>query len=105
MAAPRGRAECDITDDRAVRALLDQLRRTCMFNAAAYTDVDGAETEPEPAFAANAEGPEVLARAAAGGRRAGALLDRLRLRRRARAPYDECVPPAPLGLRAVQAGG
>jgi len=59
------RSDCDIRDEQAVRALLERTRPTTVFNAAAYTDVDRAEREPDLAFAVNAYGAEVLARAAA----------------------------------------
>lgn len=65
LAAGLGRAECDIRDGAALRALFDRLRPTAVFNAAAYTDVDRAETEPEIAMAVNGQGAETVARAAA----------------------------------------
>ncbi len=55
------RAELDITDTAAVAARLDAWRPAVVLNAAAYTNVDGAETEPVAAIAANAVGPAVLA--------------------------------------------
>jgi dTDP-4-dehydrorhamnose reductase len=55
------RAELDITEasqvDRAVSGV------DVVVNAAAWTDVDGAETRPLDAMAANGHGPAVLARA------------------------------------------
>jgi dTDP-4-dehydrorhamnose reductase len=62
VAAPR--AACDIRDAAAVRALLERTRPAVVFNAAAYTNVDRAEVEPELARAVNAAGPETVARAA-----------------------------------------
>jgi dTDP-4-dehydrorhamnose reductase len=58
-----GRAECPITDGERVRAVLRQTNPDVLFNAAAFTDVDAAEDRPDEAFAANAIGPELLARA------------------------------------------
>ena len=55
------RAELDLTDVLAVRRVLIALKPTVIINAAAYTAVDRAETEPEAAFALNAEAPGVLA--------------------------------------------
>jgi dTDP-4-dehydrorhamnose reductase len=54
-------ADLDICDRRQVEAALDQARPDLLLNAAAYTDVDGAETDPEAAFAGNAHGPGILA--------------------------------------------
>lgn len=58
-----GRAELDITDPDAVRAVLNP--GDTVLNCAAYTAVDRAETEVEAAFAINATGPAVLAAACA----------------------------------------
>ncbi|MEV6322751.1 dTDP-4-dehydrorhamnose reductase [Nocardia sp. NPDC051787] len=58
-----GRAELDITDPAAVRAVLTP--GDVVLNCAAYTAVDRAETETEAAYAGNATGPAVLAEACA----------------------------------------
>ncbi|HVZ74453.1 MAG TPA: dTDP-4-dehydrorhamnose reductase [Polyangia bacterium] len=66
VAAAAGRAECDIRDEGAVRALLaDALggRAGVVFNAAAFTDVERSEGEGDLAFAVNAEAVGGLARA------------------------------------------
>jgi dTDP-4-dehydrorhamnose reductase len=61
--------ELDITDARAVDTLLDELGEAStldgIVNCAAWTDVDGAEAQPDAARAVNADGAGVLARAAA----------------------------------------
>ena len=57
--------ELDITDANAVEAFLREHRPEAILNCAAWTDVDGAETHREPAYAVNAEGAGNLARAAA----------------------------------------
>ena len=62
--------ELDITDVAAVDALVGRLQEEPaslhgIINCAAWTDVDGAESKREQAAAVNAEGPSVLARAAA----------------------------------------
>jgi dTDP-4-dehydrorhamnose reductase len=61
--------ELDITDAPAVESLLDGLGEGGLLdgvvNCAAWTDVDGAEAQPEAARAVNADGAGVLARAAA----------------------------------------
>jgi dTDP-4-dehydrorhamnose reductase len=59
------RAACDICDHRAVaRALADE-DISIVINCAAYTAVDHAESEPERAYAVNADGAANVARAAA----------------------------------------
>ena len=59
------RAALDLTDDAAVRATIGRLRPDAIVNAAAYTNVDGAEDDPTTALAVNAFGVRSLARAAA----------------------------------------
>jgi dTDP-4-dehydrorhamnose reductase len=61
--------ELDITDAPAVAAMLDRLdadpgRLDAIVNCAAWTDVDGAESKREQAYAVNVTGPQVLAGAA-----------------------------------------
>jgi len=58
-----GRDELDVTD--AERVMTAVAGHDVVFNAAGYTDVDGAETHEREAFAVNATGVENLARAAA----------------------------------------
>jgi dTDP-4-dehydrorhamnose reductase len=58
------RAELDVTDPAGVRATLEALRPTAVVNCAAWTDVDGAESQPEQASAINGVGAGNLARAA-----------------------------------------
>lgn len=57
--APCERA--DFNQPEQLTALLDKVKPTQVINAAAYTAVDTAETEPEAAFRANAEAPGVIA--------------------------------------------
>jgi dTDP-4-dehydrorhamnose reductase len=59
----RERSELDITDAAAVERAMATLRPDLIVNAAAYTDVDRAEDEPERAFAVNRDGPRHLAAA------------------------------------------
>ena len=60
------RAEVDLTDPAAlVRAVETAGKIDLVFNAAAYTAVDKAESEPDLAYAVNARGPEALAKACA----------------------------------------
>lgn len=51
----------DIADVEDVRRTVDQTRPDAVINCAAWTDVDGCESDVERAFAANARGPENLA--------------------------------------------
>lgn len=63
-ALPDGSAclTADFSDPESVVALLDTARPTRVINAAAYTAVDKAESEPAAAQAANAETPGAIAR-------------------------------------------
>jgi dTDP-4-dehydrorhamnose reductase len=55
----------DIRDWPAVEAAVAEIRPAGVINAAAYTDVDGCETNPKLAFDVNAVGAGYIARAAA----------------------------------------
>lgn len=55
------RKELDIVDASAVERALEQNEPDLVVNAAAYTNVDGCETEPELAYRVNALGPRNLA--------------------------------------------
>lgn len=59
------RAELDITDERAVSARIEKGGFDVVVNAAAYTAVDKAESEPDRAYAVNRDGPAHLAAACA----------------------------------------
>jgi dTDP-4-dehydrorhamnose reductase len=93
--------DCNILDERHVRALLANARPDVAFNAAAFTDVDGAEGNADEAFRANAIGPEVLARACHHFRTrfvhysTDFVFDGEQER-----PYDEFDPPSPQGVYA-----
>lgn len=54
-------AEADITDKAAIQQFFERHRPDFCINAAAYTAVDKAESEPEKAYAVNATGPKHLA--------------------------------------------
>lgn len=109
------RRQLDLTDAAAIRQCMQQLRPQLIINAAAYTAVDRAESEPHLAQAINGIAPGVLAEEA--GRLGGALIhfstdyvfDGSLPR-----PYVEIDEPNPLGVygkskwlgeRAVQATG
>lgn len=91
--------EINLTDAEALRYLVRQSRARVIINAAAYTAVDKAETEPELAQAINGDAPGILADAA---REQGALLvhystDYVFDGRQTR-PYVETDDPNPAGV-------
>ncbi|HVF03310.1 MAG TPA: dTDP-4-dehydrorhamnose reductase [Frankiaceae bacterium] len=98
------RAGLDVTDGAAVRAAVgdwalatrDLPGRPVIFNAAAWTDVDGAETDEDGAYAANAAAPAHLALAAEsiGARLVHVSTDYV-FPGDATEPYDVDAPTAP----------
>jgi dTDP-4-dehydrorhamnose reductase len=111
----RGREQLDLALPDQIRQQVRELRPELIINAAAYTAVDQAESEPELAFAINAVAPGVLAEEAAA---LGAPLihystDYVYDGSKS-APYIESDPTNPLGVygqsklageRALQAVG
>ncbi|HEY0970503.1 MAG TPA: dTDP-4-dehydrorhamnose reductase [Gemmatimonadales bacterium] len=93
------RADVDLTDEARLRHLIRETRPAAIVNAAAYTAVDRAESEPDLAFAVNARAPEVLAEEAA---RLGVPLVHYStdyvFDGTKGAPYVETDPVAPLGV-------
>ncbi|MEV4513734.1 dTDP-4-dehydrorhamnose reductase [Dactylosporangium sp. NPDC049525] len=89
------RADLDITDPHAVHALVNG--HDVVFNAAAWTDVDGAETAYESALAVNGAGVTVLAKAcrAYGARLVHVSTDYV-FDGAGTSPYPEDAPTAPL---------
>jgi len=65
------RSQLDLAEPEALRAAVRAIAPTVIVNAAAYTAVDKAETEPDIATAINATAPAILAEEA---KRLGALL-------------------------------
>ncbi len=57
--------EVDVAGGPSLGAFLDAVRPAAVVNAAAYTDVDGAEGHREEAFRVNARGAEAVAKACA----------------------------------------
>jgi dTDP-4-dehydrorhamnose reductase len=55
------RNELNLENSDAIRAFIEKIKPDMIINAAAYTDVDKAETEIELARKVNAEAPKVLA--------------------------------------------
>lgn len=93
------RDTCDLTRPEEVRATVREAAPRIIINVAAHTAVDQAESEPELAFALNADGPRLLAEEA---RRCGAALIHYStdyvFDGRKREPYVESDPANPLGV-------
>jgi len=91
--------EIDITDPLSVRRVLTTLRPSVVINAAAYTDVDGCESNRETAMAVNGEGVAHLAMTT---REIGALLVQVStdyvFDGTKGAPYGEEDPCSPLSI-------
>jgi dTDP-4-dehydrorhamnose reductase len=100
-------AALDIGDHHAVRQTVEPLRPDAVVNLAAFTQVDGNETDPARAARDNAIGPQNLALAA---RACGAALLHVStdyvFDGHKGAPYDELDLPAPISVygRAKLAG-
>jgi len=62
VSAP-ARATADLADPDSVRRTIGALRPDLVLNAAGWTDVDGAEGDPDGARRANSDGPGALAEA------------------------------------------
>jgi dTDP-4-dehydrorhamnose reductase len=96
-----GRGDCDIADPERVLTAVEAASPDVVFNAAAYTNVDRAEDEPDAAFTANAVGPENVARAVA---RIGAKLVHYStdfvFDGEQERPYDEFDVTSPQGVYA-----
>ena len=64
-------SELDITKPLSVNQMVDLIKPGVIINAAAWTDVDGAESNESTAYSVNALGPQNIAKAAS---KVGALL-------------------------------
>ena len=92
-------AELDVGDPEAVRRQLAVARPDAIINAAAYTAVDKAESEPEMARRINSEAPGYLATAAReGGMRLVHLSTDFVFDGRAASPYPPDAPTNPLSV-------
>ena len=93
------RAELDVTDEAATRQAIAAARPYAIVNCAAYTDVDGAESDRHGAEAVNARGAGNVAAAAAD---VGAFVVHLStdyvFDGFKREPWVESDPVAPLGV-------
>lgn len=110
-----GREEMDLAKPQSIRDAVRRIQPDLIVNAAAYTAVDQAESEPELAMAVNGAAPGILAEEA---RRLGAALvhystDYVFDGTKSGA-YDESDPPAPPniygktkleGEKAIEAAG
>lgn len=94
-----GRETLDLTDHARIADLIAQVAPSAVINAAAYTAVDRAESEPDSAFALNRDAPAAMAAACAARGLPfvhfstdyvfDGTLDR---------PYVETDPPGPTGV-------
>jgi dTDP-4-dehydrorhamnose reductase len=98
-AVAAGRERMDVCDPRSVEAVAGELKPQLVINAAAYTAVDRAESEPDAAFAINAGGAANLARVAGdlGARLIHLSTDFVFAGIKAR-PYQPEDPTGPLGV-------
>jgi dTDP-4-dehydrorhamnose reductase len=94
-----GRPELDLSDLDSVRSTVRALRPSVLINAAAYTAVDQAESEPEAANRINADAPAVMAEEA---KKLGALFISYStdyvFDGEKNSPYQETDEPAPLNI-------
>lgn len=88
-------AALDITDSAAIAAKVAQVAPALIINAAAYTAVDKAESEPERAFAVNRDG---VANLAATGVKLVHISTDFVFDGAASSPYDVNAPTNPLGV-------
>ncbi len=93
------RTNLDLAKPDQIAAAVSSVKPDIIVNAAAYTAVDKAESEPETAFAVNAIAPGLLAE---GAKRAGALLIHYStdyvFDGTKEMPYVEKDPPNPLNV-------
>lgn len=96
-----GRRDLDLSDGRAVRAIVARVSPDIIVNCAAYTDVDGAESAARQAFTVNGLATGTLARAA---QDVGATLVHYStdfvFDGTADTPYAETDPPEPKSIYA-----
>jgi dTDP-4-dehydrorhamnose reductase len=93
------RRELDLAHPDSIRRVLRELRPQLIVNAAAYTAVDAAESDPSSAFAVNAEAPALLGEEA---KRLNAFLVHYStdyvFDGAKRSPYTETDPTNPLNV-------
>jgi dTDP-4-dehydrorhamnose reductase len=100
------RAELDLASAASIRAWLADRKVDAIVNSGAYTAVDKAESEPDVAFAINAEAPAILAEIAA---KRGIPIVQLStdyvFDGEKDGPYVESDPVAPLNVYGVSKAG
>ncbi|MEW5767616.1 MAG: dTDP-4-dehydrorhamnose reductase [bacterium] len=100
-ALPFGRVDLDVTDFEATGRKIKAARPEVIIHAAAYTDVDGAETNPEQAYQINALGTQNVVLAA---QKIKALVVYIStdyvFDGQKKSPYHEFDPPNPQGVYA-----
>lgn len=101
---------CDITDLQNLQNVLSKTGPDLVINCAAYTKVDLAESEPDQAWAVNAQGVQNLVQATGGDTRSGTGRDTHLLHistdfvfsgvfpDKVTMPYVTSAPPTPLGV-------
>lgn len=88
----------DISDARQVERHVGDFEPELIINAAAYTQVDQAESDVDRAFAVNAEGPRRLAKAADAGTRLLHVSTDFVFDGQGSTPYSPDAQAAPLGV-------
>jgi dTDP-4-dehydrorhamnose reductase len=92
-------AETDIRREGDVAAAIDTARPDAIVNCAAFTNVDGAEAQPEEAHQLNAVAPGIIARLAAGaGLRFVHISTDYVFDGQACVPYEPSASTGPLGV-------
>ena len=96
------RAELDVTDEAAVRAVVDRVRPTVVYNCAAFHNVEVCETEEDRAFEVNARAVKRLAAACADhGARLVHLSTNYVFDGTSDRPYGEDDLPSPRSIYAI----
>ena len=96
------RAQLDVTDDVAVRAIFDDVRPTVVYNCAAFHNVEVCEREEDRSFEVNARAVKRLAaRCADHGARFVHLSTNYVFDGTAERPYNEDDLPSPRSIYAI----
>jgi dTDP-4-dehydrorhamnose reductase len=94
-----GRNEMDLSKPQTLASVIQEIKPNLIINAAAYTAVDKAESEPELAMTVNGVAPKVIAQEA---KNIGATMIHYStdyvFDGKATSPYDETDPTCPLAI-------